>query len=77
MADELGPDIQIITIKLESGERPEVDLDGVDPFFASKLMRDIAEMLDSLNTMPRINNNGNLIISWEEAETYLDYDEDD
>lgn len=77
MTEELGPDIKIITIKIENDERPEVDLDGVDPFIASKLMRDIVEMLESLNTMPRINNNGNLILSWEEIEHYFDYDEDD
>lgn len=67
--------MKIVTIKFDGG-RPEVDLGGMNPTLAAKVMKDACEILESLYSQPLILNNGEVYIDTEDYEVVMFEDDE-
>ena len=70
---DLGTGITIISIVLEEGEPPKIELDGCDPDVAAAIFRRAADILNSTAIYPTITSKGEEII----ADDFVIYFDDD
>lgn len=74
--ENIVPQIEAITISLEPGIRPKVDLGRVQPVVAIAVMKSVIEVLESMSDLPDIYFDGIKVFS-EDIYSVWDDDEDD
>ena len=79
------PEIKAITIILENGNNPVIDLGGVDRYLAARIFMDAARLITEIPVLSKIEDGNDDVLfdpEWVEAEItveefFEDYDDDD
>lgn len=71
------PEMVVMTVVLEDGSEPRIELDGCHTQIAVAVFRQAADMLEAITTRPTITTHGDVLTSEEDYVFYFETDDDE